>query len=360
MRYGSLGLNRLGNGSMVKTLAVALVALAPTFAHAAELKVSAPDECDLEASLREDAERLTGTQLSLVPGMDFEVEVQKHEEFVLRLMTIEHATGARRVRELRAATCSDITNAGAVALAMAVQHAAPSDPEPTEPGSESDAQSSEPPAVTEPEEQPERPSPSPVADAREDPLRAELGAGLVIDSGALPSLGFGPELELVFRAADYRFGVVGLWLAPKHGRLDEQRGGDFQLLALGILACRQSRAMIAPLVCGGFEVGSLQGEGTGVAQSRLGSAFWQVGRFDVGATARVGSWSLEARGGLAVPIFRREFVSMGQRWCTGLTRYRSGGTSDSLWRFDATDPRLPGDSLGDACELRHRHPTESP
>src|SRR5690606_27864482 len=94
-------------------------------ARAAELRITAPEGCDLEVTLREDTERLTGAPISEASSMDFEIEVAKDERggFTLRLVSIERSRGTRRIRELRGASCSEVTNAGAVALALAIQQA---------------------------------------------------------------------------------------------------------------------------------------------------------------------------------------------------------------------------------------------
>jgi hypothetical protein len=57
-------------------LAGATVFVIPTVAFAAELTFSAPDDCELEATLREDAERLIGAPLRDVRGMNFDIQVE--------------------------------------------------------------------------------------------------------------------------------------------------------------------------------------------------------------------------------------------------------------------------------------------
>jgi hypothetical protein len=299
---------------MIKAFIAGLGALvASKAAVAAELRVTAPDGCDVEATLREDAERLTGAPISDVPGMDFEIEVDGAKGWTLRLVTIERATGVRRSRELRGTSCAEVTNAGAVALALVIQQFSPSEPEPPP--------SADPPAAPTPAEDPEpkveqpqfdRPRPRPSSSAGQQAPSFAMGAGLVVDSSVLPAAAPGAGVELSVRYAGWRASAIGTWLAPQHAAVEAERGGEFQLLAVGLLVCREAEvAFLTPLACAGYELGSLQGEGTGVTRSKLGAALWQAARLEAGATAGFGSWGVEARGGLVVPFERREFVLDG-------------------------------------------------
>jgi hypothetical protein len=331
MRECSLGDS--GSAKVLKSFIAGLVAsVVPAVAGAAELRVTAPDECELEATLRADAERLTGAPISDASGMDFEIEVENHGGWRLRLVTIERTRGTRRVRELRGASCSEVTNAGAVALALAIQQASSphEEPEPSaDPSIDStaplEAPGSNPPPPREP--QADRARPEQPANTEREPASFVLGAGLVVDSSVLPALAPGAGVELDVRYAGFRFGAIGTWLAPEHVDVDAERGGDFQLLAVGLLACREvGDAFVTPLACAGYELGSLQGEGTGVTRSKLGAALWQAARLEAGAAARFGSWGVMGRAGIAVPFERRAFVLDG----TDLV-HRPGGLSLRLY-----------------------------
>ncbi len=321
---------RSGVSSMAKASILAGGALIiSNVAVAADLDVTAPLGCDLEATLREDAERLTGAPIAEVAGTDFEVEVDDAAGWRLRLVTIDRATGTRRLRELRGASCAEVTNAGAVLLALAIQQVSPSEGE-----AASSAESEPPPppeslseVKSEPAPQADRAPAEQRTRAERAPVSLALGAGVVIDSSALPALAPGVGVELSVRYAGFRLGATGTWLAHQHAAVDAERGGDFQLLAAGLLACREAAfAAVTPLACAGYELGSLQGEGTGVTHTKLGAALWQAARLEAGLTARVGSFGLDARGGVAVPFERREFVLEG----TDLV-HRPGGLSARLY-----------------------------
>jgi hypothetical protein len=322
---------RIGVRRQLKSLATGvLVSVLSSEARAAELRVRAPSECDLEATLREDTERLTGAPISEASNMDFEIEVEAEEQggFTLELVSIERSRGTRRVRELRGASCSEVTNAGAVALALAIQQASDPESEP-EPSAEPETA---PVTAVEPRSAAER---EPEADraieqrpaAEREPVSFGLGAGLLVDSSALPRVAPGAGVELGLRYSGFRFAAVGSWFAPQHAAVDAGRGGDFELLAAGLLVCREAAVgRVTPLGCAGYEIGSLRGEGTGVARSRLGAALWQAARLEAGAMARLGALGFEGRAGIAVPLERRDFVLDG----TDVV-HRPGGLSARLY-----------------------------
>jgi hypothetical protein len=300
-------------------LAGAAVFVFPTVTLAAELTFSAPDGCQLEATLRGDAERLIGAPLRDVRGMNFEIRISGSdaESWKLRLVTIERSTGKQRLRELRGASCAEVADAGAVALALAVQQPSevegvPSDPEEDAPSNS--AASSAVVTTDAPNDQVPAPVLEPQTDRPRPPESSEsatfaVSASMMVDSGALPALAPGAEIALVLRYLRWRFAATGTWLAPQHRDIDAERGGDFQLIAAGALACREAApARVVPMICSGFEIGRLEGEGTGVTRSKLGTALWEAVRVEGGATARFGGWGAEGRAGIAVPVERREFV----------------------------------------------------
>jgi hypothetical protein len=260
----------------------------------------------------EQAQSLSGRSLDAAMGFSFEIRVEPAGaawELVLVTRTSEDAE--KRERRLRGASCSEVSDAAAVAIAMTLGGR----DEPTD----SVAASTAVPDETAPVEPnpPQTPRTPPVESRPRTPAAGD-GQGLegvaalhaLVDSGTLPSVAFGFDVGFGVRWRKLGAIVEGGYLFPNHVELDGGRGGSFELRYGALLVCfMQPFGPVAGSGCTGYEVGSLSGEGEGVAAPRLESALWQAVRLELGlgvplAPALRATFAL----GAAVAVDPPEFV----------------------------------------------------
>ncbi len=132
------------------------------------------------------------------------------------------------------------------------------------------------------------------------------------DTGALPNIGLGVDLEAALQRGSLQIVAFGTWFGSQDTGGGTNAGGTFQLALGGALACfAPHRGRWTGLACGGFELGRLAGTGL-VARPETAATFWRAGRADVGVTAALGgNAALVLRVGAAVPWSRPEFVLDG-------------------------------------------------
>jgi hypothetical protein len=274
---------------------------------AAELAWHGPSTCENRAYVAEQAEALSRRTLESAEGLAFEVRVSgAGEAWELVLVTHTAPDGGPRERTFRGRSCAEVSDAAAVAIAMTLGGR---DEEPlvaTEEPSPSDERS----AAPVPEYSPTPAVPAEPPSAADEPEVAWFAAvHAVLDTGALPSVAFGPELALGLDWRRLRLSLDGGVLLPNSAELADDRGGTFTLYYAALFAClTQPLGKSAAAGCVGYELGSMTGEGTGVDRPRLGSALWQAPRFEVGAATAVSASVRVGLGvGLAVPLSRPEF-----------------------------------------------------
>jgi hypothetical protein len=309
-------------------LAFALLAPAAQ-ALAAELRWRGPADCADRERVLARIERLVGRPLADVHGVDFEVELSRRigEEWIVVVRALPRATSAGepgetsapRSREIAATSCAEAADTAAVAVAMAALEqegrAEQAGPDPASagaaaaPAARTAASAEVPPARAAGVAPPDDDDASD-ADAT---WRFGIAAGGSLDAGALPSPALGAQLELFAGYGALRIAVLGTLFAAQRTRLaDGARGGEFELMLGGLLACADpARARLRALGCLGFEVGELRGVGI-ASDPREGAAGWRALRADGGVLWRVGSgFALVARIGLSVALARPPFVIDG-------------------------------------------------
>ncbi len=293
-----------------------VVAAAAGRARAAQLQLRAPESCPAEASVKAQVEQLLDRPLDEVEGVDFEATIERvsAQDWRLTLRTLPRDPGAKpRTRELSGASCEGVTSALAVALAMSIKG--------------EDEQAEQTPAVPIPAPAPAREAaPASNAPARGEAASAaaagaparwrfSLGAGALLDGGALPQLAPGAQLELGASLSALRLGALGALFPSQTTHLPgSARGGSF-VLGLGALqVCAQpALGRFWPLACAGFELGQLSGRGRGVLNTQLGGALWAAARLETGAGFELfAGLRLIARVGLALPLVRSKFVLDGK------------------------------------------------
>ena len=325
-------MGRLRSGRTTRDLVLALLASAglTTADHAvaaAEVRVRMPVGCGQRADIVGQVETLLGRPLATLTGVDFEVDIRPSEgsRWRMRLDTVEvvpasrAATGVRRTRELSAATCAELTDAAATAIALTVRSidrdrdreddreaatAATRRPPPAS-ATTPDATRAAAPATAL-----VRVAPAEAPVARE---RAALAVGAFGDTGSLPGASVGLELSGWIRMRGVRLVASGVLLAPREKRLSAGGGGDFQL-ALGALEVCAPRAWRRStlIACGGIELGYLWAEGIGVTYPRQGGAVWEAARADVGLSIPLAArLAVVVRAGAAAPLSRPRFALEG-------------------------------------------------
>lgn len=283
-------------------------------ARAAALTVEAPASCVDPAALADDVAELVGKPIASVPDVDFRIQIAgtAHQRWRLRLETVDHqAPGTlatvRGTRELEAANCVELAEAAALAIAVSLRAAevkpspsvrAPT-VAPTPPMSEG-APVPAPPLIV------RAVSPAPA----KAPWRAGLGLGVVVESGVLPNVAPGIEVEAKVSRAVLGVALRGVWFGAQDTVDTSASGGSFQLAAGSALACFLPRHdRWAASACAGFELGRLAGTGLNVARPQTRAALWAAGRADAGVARRVSAdAAVFLRLGVAVPMARPAFV----------------------------------------------------
>jgi hypothetical protein len=292
---------------------VAAFSGAPT-ASAAELSWAAPPECARALDVRDQVERLLGRDLASVEGMDFSVAVRAEGEPQRWSLELRSRTASEQgARDFSGASCEELVDAVAIAIAMAVEGRDEAEAENAHP--EVETETAAPEAVSE-APAPEMQAPAPVDRALE-PVRPQvfdvlLALGVAADAGALPGPSAGAELEASLGFGGFRLTALAALYAERSATIEGDRGGDFSLALAGLLGCvRRGPREWQLLGCGGAELGWLSGEGA-VTRAKLGGQLWSALRAEVGAVLPVaGDVGLEARVGAALPLVRRDFVVDG-------------------------------------------------
>jgi len=289
---------------------VALFVAGPLPAGAAQISIDAPASCLDPAALTDEVSSLVGKPLGSVADVDFRVSIVERPQrrWRLRLETLDSRTGTGGPpavlgsREIEGASCAELAEAAAVAIAVAVrsidQAAAPA------------------PAVTAPPPTKAAVAPPaalPLAVAGPAPApswRPALALAFATDSGALPNIGLGIDLEGHLQRGPLRLVALATWFGSEEVTAATNGGGTFDLMLGGLLACWDPRpGRWAPLACGGLELGRLSGKGLGVAHPETGDAFWRAARADLGlALGLGGKAALLLRAGLVRPLARPQFV----------------------------------------------------
>lgn len=275
-------------------------------------------------------------------------------------------------RRFRAPACSTVSQAAALAIALAVDptvldRLAESEPtlpdtppaEPLEPAPAEvipDATAPIEPVIPPPEPAPAEPPIGPI-----EPLaagdrqgtetrgawRASLGVAGFIDGGALPGPGGGLAATLGVirvRSGDresgsgsdresgresnrdrgresesgrgrFRGELTGSYrfATPKPASLDPRVGGEFSQWTIGVRGCFVPRAGVLELpLCGGIDAGQTRATGTGLRNSRSNVQPWLAGLVAAGLAWPIRSRiAIFARGSLAVPFVRQDFTING-------------------------------------------------
>ncbi|HTV22416.1 MAG TPA: hypothetical protein VMG12_27195, partial [Polyangiaceae bacterium] len=263
-----------------------VLAGASSLARAAELELNDTASCTTLDELSFRVSRALGQPLEGVGGRRFTVDI-RHEvrRFHAQLTTSGSASGASAQRQLNAASCEELVDALALAIALASGAQAASDD--ALPASSEAAPAPEAaPSIDAPSAKPETES---AAEAPAESLRAGVELSALADTGSLPGAGFGAAVsaQLAWRSLELR--AQGILLPGREAVIDANApgspGGRLSLIAGALSVCTPlSEARFVDVsACVGAELGRLSGTGTRVPAPHERHRPWAAARLDLGA-----------------------------------------------------------------------------
>ncbi len=219
-------------------------------------------------------------------------------------LTLETVQGARTwQRSLRAGSCEELADAGALIIALILDPSLKTEEKPdpgTNPRPDTAAPATAPagppappPAVTArpPAAAPVQPAPSdvprptrPTRPAPETPgseLDFHAAASAVGDWGSLPRIAFGAEVAAGVAVKPLALELSAMLLPEVEEVIAQQpkRGGNIALFAAGLRGCYELRgSALDTRLCAGFEAGRLQGTGFGTATTDTKNSLWTAAR----------------------------------------------------------------------------------
>ena len=287
-------------------------------ATAAQIRWTGDLSCQRQVEVAEQVAAMTGRDVSAIDSADFELVTQPLSDgtWRLELKTLRRADGTLSSRSLQGKTCVEVTDAAAVAIALAVGP----QPEPVEPKMPTKL------ALT-----PAAPGAnSATVSARPEADRQANSASLLwfagssgaLDSSVTPQVALGGAVRFGLswfpsraRQTRLRLELEGALYAPTETASSQGEGGKFQLGYLAPLVCAERPAAgNALLACVGYEIGRLSGEGSGAAvtTSRHRDTLWSAARAELGLLVPIVSGVRAfGRGGAALPFVRHDFVVDG-------------------------------------------------
>jgi len=304
---------------MIRLVQIALGAAVMSLASsllAAEIRWLGEGSCRRELEVTTQVESMTARPVSSVGIADFELNLRAStpDHWSLELTTVRRADGARSTRVIHGPTCAEVTDAAAVAIALAI---------------------GPPESVAEPESVPKPVSAEASSAPRERPalvvskaptprgsLDWFMGLSGNLDSSATPNVALGAALHIGLSwlptytsQTQLRLELEGAFYAPTQTNSVGGQAGEFQLSYVAPLVCgARFLGGTTLLGCAGIELGRLSGEGVGsaVTSSHPSNTFWSAARAELGLLVPLAS-SLRfvGRAGVALPMIRREFVLDG-------------------------------------------------
>jgi hypothetical protein len=314
-------------------------------ARAAELAARGPAGCPDAAELTFRVERAIGMPIAHAAPLRFSVffEAAPAGSHTARLAVERREPQARSERVLGARACTELADAVAVAIALALgaeeplgSFAAKPAPLSAEPVARVDRVASARPTpgmadaadatssaeamssadATAAADAPPAADP-PAGDSTRSTLSPALAVTLVGDAGSLPGAGLGLGIAAELRGARIALRAGGTLFFDRHVALPDASGpepGADMRLALGSLsACTipfgTSGSTAAASLCAGWELGRLEAVGTGVREPRRAGALWSAPRLDVGLSVRAGTTPVRLFTQLtaAAPLNRDDF-----------------------------------------------------
>lgn len=270
-----------------------LVVVCP--ARAAELHWDVPEACPDVHALERESEQVLGEPLASYPLSVTGTVTQSGDQLTLLLRITLPANAETRERELQAASCQELLEAAAVAVALAAADSG----ERTPPGVPQSTDNTEPPLRA--------------ARPASETIGSELaisaaGAGI---TGALPSLGLGGELQVAWMRDWLRIGLGMTWFPLRGMTLTNSVRASFGMYFLELLLCGQRSVARARLFgCATAHIGRIEAHLDAPAEGPTESTAWRALGVRVGASYPIAP-PLELTASLAavLPITRPRFYS---------------------------------------------------
>ena len=280
------------------------VLLATSPVSAGSLRWTVTEDCPDAQALQLELRRVLPDPDAILAAFELDGRIVRDEAgaYTLWLQMWSTRMGKRpAVRELQGATCQELLEAAALAVALAADA----------------TRVGQPMAFVTPATDDEKPAPSlEASESHARPLGWLLGASALFDMTALPAGGFGAELQLAATYRMLRVGLGGAWLPTRSLSVGAARQADFALLFGHVRGCGQwplGDAGALTYTCGTFELGRLSSElqsGTRGPSSTL----WRALGLAVGGSVPLSSLvALEGWFDLLTPLARPIFLVDGAR-----------------------------------------------
>jgi len=285
-----------------------------------------PAECPTDLEVLARVEALLGTRVSeleLVPlAARGRITLHSPGSYELALETFQ---GEQRfLRAMKGTSCAELTDAGALVLALALdptlseRRATGATPAGSSRGAPTS--SVEPTATATPRAA--RPAPSPVLDtvpraaspdatrAPEHPVRFHLRARAVLDFGTVADVAVGPGIGVAVQWRTLEASLDGVWLPTRRTFAAPGKGGDISLAAASLRGCYHPLSgVVEALGCGSFELGSLDGDAVGTVVRTHRSGLWAAPGALLEGRLRLGSrFRLTLGAGAIVPLQPIDFT----------------------------------------------------
>jgi hypothetical protein len=229
--------------------------------------------------------------------------VQTPKGYRLVLETLEQ--GRRSSRLFEAASCDDLVDAAALAIALAMAPDTPlagssADPEPASDLEQSTIPLDSAPSGANP------PSTAPR-------LRAFASANALIEYGALPRLGMGVAVSGGARLGALSFGAYGVLLASERLRVAPAQNVEFDLSLGGLRACYALFERAPRLdACAAFEAGRFNALGLSLAPAREAHDLWAAAGGALQAEWPLsGALGIQLRAEPMLPLIRKQYTVNG-------------------------------------------------
>lgn len=273
------------------------VADAPRF----ELAWTAPAGCPTSAQARGRVERFLGRPIGRPgdPDVDVHVAIVDRDGLFVAAIT----TGDGGERQLEGERCDVVADAAAYVVAALIDPTV-EPPQAEDPPAE--------PAPTPPVAKPQpRPPTKPPPAAKESELRGALRLGAAVGVGALPSVapGVSGAAALLWRRLRIEIGATHWFARPARVAGRPGVGGDIQLTTGSVRICGLAvRRPIELPICGGFELGGMQGRGVGIDRPARARLLWAAFSASAGIIWMPSRWvGMWADAALVVPVSRPIF-----------------------------------------------------
>src|SRR6266545_4152074 len=264
-----------------------------------------PDEAALFSRIRARVDVRRASSVESVPTFGITLE-DAGQRIIGRIASVSERREPTS-REVSGADCSDVVDAVALIVSMAISPGA------AKVGSVSERPSDD--ALRDAGSAPEKSAP--VASAVERPRLRLLGSGQAEATfGYVPGalLGAGARLQL-FRTSQYLGGpavALGFVATPTTERTLPQGRATLKFTAAEVFVCPISFAISASvhlLPCGRVDIGQVKGEGTGIANARSENRLWSsVGALGQIAFVHVRPLVVDGQASILVPLTPYEFI----------------------------------------------------